>query len=86
MEWEDCPCVLSNTVEGGSGWLSGGMNACRLARVRNWGGETPAIKRPSCGWGCMGGENLCEIVWNERIVRAYFPIPLKAGAVGSLEA
>ena len=34
----------------------------------------------------MGGENLCEIVWNERIVRAYFPIPLKAGAVGSLEA
>ena len=27
----------------------------------------------------MGGENLCEIVWNGRIVRAYFPMPLKAG-------
>ena len=55
-------------------------------RVRNGGLPPPAIKRPSYGRRCMGGENLCEIVWNGRIVRAYFPILLKAGMVGSLEA
>ena len=29
----------------------------------------PAIERPSFRRGSMGVENLCEIVWNGRIVR-----------------
>lgn len=51
VEWEDCPCVVSNAIEGGHGWLSGGMNSCRLARVMNRGFENPWLlrDRPSDG-------------------------------------
>ncbi len=33
VEWEDCPYVVFDAIEGGHGWLCGGLNACRLARV-----------------------------------------------------
>ena len=67
MEWEDCPYVVSDAIEGGHGWLCGGLNACRLARVRNRGVCPPRLLRDRPSDGAVEGASAGELACSRQV-------------------